>query len=324
MHHSVNRPGNRPNIPRVPTEHLLVQSKRLGAQATARTAEVGSSRLQGYNGFLFPKSAEKLIAGTRGVIGARLREVREKTANEQLTRLAVVRRAFIVQDRRLQQPEMEDLTTSQLTSEFMARAVLFSPTASEAQQKGNKRSLAEFNDMLMACATVISPSAANAFVPMMEGEIRNFCQHAGHSADIVEDNNIKKRVVGLSSEIATTRALLTDPELQVSNPGIAQDLEGIDVTVQRGDAKVNIDLKRGGAFLYRLEDLQSMGHLNAEDYEAATHTGIAFTGYSNHDNTPKYAVNAELFGKMDGFDYTQRGQATVLDLAHGLLDRQAA
>lgn len=324
MAHNIDRPGSRANAPRISTERLLARNKRLGEQAAAQAVQVGPSRRQGYNDFPFPKSAEKLIAGTRGVVGARLREAREKTANERLTKLALVRRAFILQDRRLQQPEMEDLTTSQLTSEFMARAVLFSPTASEAQRKGNKRSLAEFNDMVMACATAISPSAADVFVPMMESEIRNFCQHAGHSPDIVEDNNLKRMVTGLSSEIATTRALRTDPELEVTNPGVTQDLEGIDIIIQRGDAKANIDLKRGGAFLYRLDDLQSMGHLSTEDYQEATRTGIVFTGYSNHDNTPKYAVNANLFGKMDGFDYTPRGQATALSVAHGLLDRQAA
>lgn len=321
MPHNIDRPGHRANIPNARTERMFERNRQLGAEATRASVQVAPARPGGYNRLHLPESAEKLIVGTRSVIGARLGEVRERTANEPLTKLAAARRAFILQDRRLRRLDKEELTTSELTSEYMAKAILFSPTASEAQVGRNKRQLAEFNDMLMDCATSIAPSAAKAFVPMMQSEIINFNRQVGHSPDIAMDENLRERVVGLSAEIATTRALLTDPDLQVTNPDVTQDLRGIDLTVQREDATVHIDLKRRGKFGYWTEELRDSGRLTPPDYQAAIRTGIAFTGYDHGDDGPKYTVNADLFGEPDGFDYSPRGQAAAISLVHGLLDR---
>lgn len=321
MHHRVDRPGNRANIPNAQTERMFTRDKQLGAEAARASVQLAPARPGGYNRLHLPESAEKLIVGTRGVIGARLKEVRERTANEPLTKIAAARRAFILQDRRLRRLDTEELTTSGLTAEFMAKAILFSPTASEAQVSGNKRQLAEFNDMLMDCATSIAPSAAKAFVPMMQSEIINFNRKVEHSPDIAMGNELRERVVGLSAEIATTRALAAEPDLRVTNPDVTQDLRGIDLTVQRQDATVHIDLKRRAKFGYWTEELRDSGRLDPSEYQAALRTGIAFTGYDHEDDAPKYAVNADLFGEPDGFDYSPRGQAAAVSLVRGLLAR---
>lgn len=311
------RPGNRANFSHNPKKEQL--NKPLGGRAVGAAVRAGKIE-RGYGALQLPPSAEKLVLSTRGVIGARFKEAQD-TATERLTRPALVRRAFTLQSNRLEQPDRDDWTTSQLTSELIAKAVLFSPVASEAQRTGNKRQLAEFNDMFMECATCISPSAAKAFVPMMKSEINNFSRQAGVNPDITADNNLEKMMAGLAAEVATARALGTDPSLKIVAPGVDLDLQGVDLTVTREDThSLHMDLKRSRPFITKLDEMMSRGRMSREDYEDGIRYGYTFTGNNRTDKLPQYVVDAGRFGTLDGFDYDAKGQEEAVATVHDILD----
>lgn len=270
-------------------------------------------------------AVEKISRGAEQAIKDRLAETAQEFGGERPSRAEHISRALLVQSERLASDAKDDWTTTQLTQEYVARTVLMSPFASNAQlhrnedPKHSKRRLAEFNDAVLDCATCIQPSVARDFIPLLKKQIVGFSQFAGIRPAIIENSNLENMMKGLAPEVGAYRALQADGEFTVEAPGVDEDLKGKDLTVSRDDQTVHLDLGMSGAFRRKIENGIKYGSILSDDAEDTQLAGYVYAGNDKEDGHPKYIVNAGEFGDIDGFNYKPEDQARVVAIVNDIM-----
>jgi hypothetical protein len=273
-----------------------------------------------------PSPSEKLMSATRAAVIDRLMAVQSAEMEPQMP-LERIKRAYLLQNRRLRGEkdeltgekvvDTEELTTAEFASEQLARVILFSPMAADADKSENTWQLSQFNDMLAASAVAVSPSVLPNLKTILEGEIKQFNDKvAGRNYNI--SGQIARRLRGIDAEIAATRALKTNTELDVSMPATKGDLEGKDITVQRDGTIVHIDVKRKASYKKALIKMVEKGILTKEEARWGDEDGYAVTT-QDKDGGWKYLVDADALGKIGNLEYDQEGVKKTSELIEKLL-----
>ncbi len=312
----LDRPDNRANYSRNP------QTRERTARPLGNTAAAAHDIRQPLS------AAEKIALGVHQTIRDRLSETAQTFAGEKPSKAEHISRALLAQNERLRSDAKEDWTTTQLTQEYIARAVLMSPNASNAQMNRNsgrdvkqsKRRLSEFNDAVLDCATCIQPSVARNFIPMLKQQIIGFSRFADVQPTIIGNNNLESMMRGLAPEVGAYRALQMDGRFTVEAPGVDDDLKGKDLTVGSDEQHmVHLDLGMPGAFRRKIEDGIGYGSILPEDAADTQTYGYVYAGNDKEDGHPRYIVNAGTFGEIDGFDYTSEDQARVVGMVEDIM-----
>ena len=282
--------------------------------------------------------AQELRKDALDTMYSHLHELSEESRRETGRPLPVnadgIRTAYIAQTARLRDKQATShMTPRQLTSEYMAKAILFSPQASDAlvtrRHHESKATLSRYNDTIGEIAGSLpehmEPGYKVAVVDALKAGSRDLNDRIGHSSEIADKDpesgidEIWTIMNGEQDEIAPENALKDDPSLELIVPqDTASDLVGIDMQVKRlSDGKlINIDTKSHGKYL---STVAKKTHVDWVD-ESATgpyyFVGIHENGY------PHYLLNASAFGEIpdDGFEYTPEGQEQLRRTVHEMLD----
>lgn len=289
---------------------------------------------------------ERLQMNTRAAVTNHLNRVRDVLERRDGTKpkmdANLVRQAYISQRRRLMDKKItEEMTTTQLTAELMAKAVFFGPTVSDAlknrHSQRSKNEFAEWNDILAEIARSLpsgklQPGFKSGLADVLKNEIRVLSDEINHSAEIcgkdpkTKRDNIFQDFLGVQGEISAINDLQTDKQLDVRVPDadefgvdeVELDREGIDAVIQRtGDGKeIFVDMKSHGSYLRHIAEMQGKSFIPEESVGRSYFTGIHKRG------APHYLLNIDSYGEIpaDGFHFNEQGRAQLLRDIHNLLD----
>ena len=289
---------------------------------------------------------EKLQRNTRAAASGHLRRVREVFERRDGTKPplndGLVRQAYNSQRKRLMDRKITDeMTTAQLTAELMAKAVLFSPTVSDALKhrhtQRSKDEFAEWNDILgeisRSLPGQLQPGYKTGVADVLKAESLALGNQIGHSVEIcgrdpkTGRDNILQDLLGVQGEVSAMNDLQTDPRLSVKVPegsefgtdDVELDREGIDMIVERPEdgKKIFIDAKSHGSYLRYISDLQGVRYVPEDS------VGSYYFTEFHRRGAPHYLLNIDAFGEIpaDGFHYTPQGRAQLLRTVHEMLDQ---
>ncbi|MCA9335209.1 hypothetical protein KC953_03640 [Candidatus Saccharibacteria bacterium] len=289
---------------------------------------------------------ERLRASTHNAVENHLRNlsgaIERRDGRRPEMNAAFIRNAYISQRKRMKNEKVTgDMTTSQLTAELMAKAVLFGPTVSDALKhrhtRRSKDEFAEWNDILAEIARSLpsgqlQPGFKTDIASVLKEEILALSNQIHHSAEICgkdpksKRDNITQDFLGVQGEVSVVNDLQTDTSLDVRVPdaeefgvsGIELDREGIDVVIGRPeDGKtIFVDLKSHGSYLNRIADLQGEKFIDEDSVGRCYFTGMHERG------APHYLIDIDSYGEIpaDGFHFTEQGRIQLISDVHYLLD----
>lgn len=119
--------------------------------------------------------------------------------------------------------------------------------------------------------------------------------------------DIEACIRGISHEVAVHRALaypsrIGDRDYQVRASTPKEDLNGADIIIESGHARIDIDVKTRGSFLAKLKDI---------GYGKNSSLKLGLLMLSKKDNEMKLLLNATALGDMRGFDFSPHAQASL-------------
>lgn len=285
---------------------------------------------------------DQLRAGARSAALAQLRHVREAHSRESGTtrpmNVEAVRNAYIAQKARLKDERVTDeMTRSQLTSELMAKAILFAPEVSDAlktrRHRQSREILSQYNDVIAeiveSLPATLTPGYKTAIVDALKLESLALNQQIGHSSEISGKDHesgldeLRTIMNGVTYEIAPKNALRGDPNLEVITPkDTASDLAGIDMIVHRKtDGKTMlVDMKTRGSYLSTVAEYQGKTWIDESSVRPYYRTQMQDMDGHRY---PHYLLNANSFSQIpaESFDYTPAGQEKVRRIVHEMLDQ---
>jgi len=282
--------------------------------------------------------AETLTKGALAATYAHLHDVseqRRKTTGQPLPVSAEgIRDAYIVLDKKLRNKQYASrLTDEQLTSELMAKAILFAPQVSDAlkthHHDDSKRVLAQYNDIVGEIArslpTHMQLGYKTAVVHALMKGSRDLNDKIGHSSEISGKDPasgidiIWSVMKGVQDEIASETAIENDPTLRLIVPeDIDSDLRGIDMMVESiANGKIiNIDTKSHGKYLSTVAIKEHVDWVDEQAIGPYYYVGMHENGHQH------FLLNASAFGELpdNSLTYTPEGQAKLIRVVHEMLE----
>lgn len=264
--------------------------------------------------------AERVWQATDSVVHTRLNEAHAqlKEGEGQLTPEGLAKLAYANHVRHMEQADTDEMTTTELTANQIALAMLESPLAAKAdkdQQTNPARnphdrakrvgSLIQFNHDLAATLSHMSPNMIADFPQkLLERTHKLFGDKLRLPTFDRQDFN--RIVAGVSREVAFSRALqgLLPEGWKLRHATVREDLIGIDIVVDTPDGPINIDTKTSGAFEKALASLWADHRISQAEYDAALEDRfVQITTNDGRDMRAVYVLDADSLGEVRNFEY---------------------
>jgi hypothetical protein len=264
---------------------------------------------------------DELWRGSEKVVDERKRGARfllaqrgvEDPPKEQLETVATAMQRHV-----LEQPDVEEWSTSRLTNQRVALVRLEAAQAVEIQKLQDKEpapsgselrarrvgALVNFNHDLAAALGCMSPRIVNRF----PYELITYLQGTNAIDKTKEtEEQLRGKFRGLRPEVAFDRALQAEmPEgWQFRNASAKEDLSGIDgiVTNEKGEV-LNFDFKKANSFNQTIEKLLEQSRITeAQAEEAFAHGFVEVPTKHEGVKLQRCIIDADMLGKINGFDY---------------------
>lgn len=212
----------------------------------------------------------------------------------------------------LSRHSVQDMPGTEATAIYMSMAVMHMPQAGQSNKRNElmkefeasnrERSadlakLSEFTGYVSNALTYAPPSVAKRFHHDIYATGKLFA--AQLKLPVMDEGYYGEVLEGVWPEVATNRALLLElsDEYSVVEPTTAQDLDGMDVIISRGDRQIGFDVKRAHSYSStRIKELQPL--------RSDPDPGYFRRPQNSHDGLERYVVNADrLGGGIDGVEY---------------------
>lgn len=271
-------------------------------------------------------TTERIWTATDNLVNTRLNEA-HRQINEregQLTPEGLARLAYANQVQYMEEADIEEMTTAELTANQITLAMLESSFAAKAdkdQQTNPARnphdrakrvsSLIQFNHDLAATLSHMSPNMVGEFPQQfLERTQRLFGDKL--KLPTFEQHDFNRIVSGISREVAFSRALQAVlPEgWTIRHATTREDLIGIDIVIDTPDGQINIDTKTHNAFNKALSALWADHRISKAEHDIAHEERFAhITTTDGRVTRTVYVLDADSLGKIRNFDYEDPEQA---------------